>query len=132
VSRSKTWLETRTLPAQRWVTRLFSCERDLLLARLILPGLRLVLATSQPFCVRALLSVTQRLRGLQLAQAKSQLSYGRVSSSAKPKLPGWQLERARPQLFSYGLSWLVKRMLRDWNRAADRGFAPQPVKRPQK
>jgi len=139
------------------VVRLLCCERDVPLGTLMPPGSQLEWARPQLSYVRAFSPAKQKLRGWQLvrarprlscvrafsratpmprdlqpAQAKSQLSYGRVSSSAKPKLPGWQLERARPQLFSYGLSWLVKRMLRDWNRAADRGFVPQAGKRLQK
>jgi len=102
VSRSKTaWLETRTLPAQRRVTRLLSCERDLLLARLILPGLRSVLARPQLFCVRVLLSVTQRLRGLQLVLVTSRLSCVRVFWPATPMPRDFQLAQAKLQLSSY-------------------------------
>jgi len=68
---------------------LLSCERDLLLARLILPGLRLVLATSRLSCVRVFWPATPMPRDFQLAQATSQLSYARVSSLAKLKLRGW-------------------------------------------
>ena len=41
---------------------MLSCERDLLLARLILPGLRLVLATSQLSYVRVFSLAKLKLR----------------------------------------------------------------------
>jgi hypothetical protein len=92
----------------------------------------LALATPQLSYVRAFSLAKPKLRGWQPVPATSRLSYVRGSSPVKLKLQGYWPVLATSQLSSYEPFSRVKPMFRGLHRAADRGFAPQPEKRPQK
>ena len=113
MSRLKTaWLETRTLPAQRRVRRLLSCEPDVPRARP--PGLHLVLATSQLSYVRAFSQVKPTLPDWPLVPATSRLSCVRVFSPVTPRFRDWQQAPAKSQLSYVRVFSLAKLKLRGW------------------